>query len=483
MALLAKQITRDFLILIPLYILTRTAYILRFPIFNDEAIYIRYGQIMVNNPVQRFYSVAHSGKQPLVYWLFGLLNRLIEEPLLAARLVSIGFGFITLLVLYALVWRTGSRRAPLMVGLLYIVCPLALFFDRLALVDSALTLIYAVLCLLVIDFRRIKWVLQIIVIGALIGLCFWIKSTALLFMIVTIPLIIILQRRMRMSALPIIVSVCVMILSAAAITIPLGLRPEASRIVSMASEYVVSPVEFFRSPVFRLTNNVVAAVLVIMGYVSPLVLLAVLLMKRSRVTGILLWMVVVPIVLIIFISRSIHGRYVFFTLPPLLAIASVFLSQHKKLRIITLATMAMLSAMLIVDPVRYFHLFPKISVYGTESWQYVDGWPSGYGVREALSYVDVSRGGRRAFIAVRWDSGNPEDTVLLYGPRFPGIVVGNLDDRLSSYQSIVDAVHSIPVYFITRSGQLGNFRGDRMLLKQFPKPSGSEVVETYRLTL
>lgn len=477
MALLAKQITRDFLILIPLYVFTRTAYILRYPIFNDEAIYVRYGQIMVNNPLQRFYSVAHSGKQPLVYWLFGLFNRFVEEPLLAARFVSIGFGFITLLVLYVLVWRTGSRRSPLIVGLLYIVCPLAIFFDRLALVDSALTMLYAALCFILVAIPERQWVKKAALLGVLIGTSLWIKSTGLLFMVASITVMFFMKLRNALLMIAII------IISASIIISPLAFRPEVHRVFEMTSEYVVTSGEFFQSLGNRVLNNVVSFILVYIGYVSPFVLFSVFFMKWSRVTRILLWMVIVPTVLVILISRSIHGRYVFFTLPPLLAIASVFLSQHKKLLIMTLATMAMVSAILIVDPVKYFHLFPKFSVFGTESWQYVDGWPSGYGVREALSYVDVSRGVALAFIAVRWDSGNPEDAVLLYGPRTPNMAVGHLDERLSTYQTIKEASGIMPMYLITRAGQLGNFRGKRVLLKRFPKPGGEDPVEVYKLIL
>ena len=99
---------------------------------------------------------------------------------------------------------------------------------------------------------------------------------------------------------------------------------------------------------------------------------------------------------------------------------------------------------------------------------------------EALSYADSERNGRDAFIGVRWDSGNPEDTVLIYGDALPGVTVGFLDMKLEDLPDIVAKNRDTPMYLITRNGQRADLDRWLTLRAQFRKPMGSESVDVYQ---
>src|SRR5258708_18434289 len=78
-----------------LYFITRLYNILSLPIFTDEAIYIRWSQIASNDANWRFISLT-DGKQPMYVWIAMLLLKVIHDPLMAGRLVSVIAGFFSM---------------------------------------------------------------------------------------------------------------------------------------------------------------------------------------------------------------------------------------------------------------------------------------------------------------------------------------------------------------------------------------------------
>src|SRR3989304_6028586 len=58
------------------------------PIFGDEAIYIRWAQVMRAEPTLRFLPLS-DGKQPLFMWVVIPFLKVISNPLFAGRLVSL----------------------------------------------------------------------------------------------------------------------------------------------------------------------------------------------------------------------------------------------------------------------------------------------------------------------------------------------------------------------------------------------------------
>ncbi|MBP6993876.1 glycosyltransferase family 39 protein [Candidatus Woesebacteria bacterium] len=118
------------------YSLTRLTNILALPVFSDEGIYINWARIAAGDPAWRFISLV-DGKQPLQTWgTIPFIKLFPDNLLLAGRLFSVTTGFAALIGIIALCWYLWGRRAGLLAGLLYVVCPYFLFYDRMALVDS-----------------------------------------------------------------------------------------------------------------------------------------------------------------------------------------------------------------------------------------------------------------------------------------------------------------------------------------------------------
>jgi hypothetical protein len=456
------QTRKTITVLSVFYLLTRLIFLARYPIFNDEAIYLRYAWVMTHVPRQLWYSLSDSGKQPLLYWLYGLSWQVIHNPLLGGRLVSVFIGLTTVWAVCLL----GGWTA----GILFITAPLFVFFDRLALVDSALAALFAWLLVLLMKLEKRRAIRIAILAGILVGISFWIKSTGIIFCIIAI---LALARFSFRAILSFIGTVCVIIF-------PLVLRPESIRIFEMAHEYTYTMHELIGVHFVNVWGNLINTVFVYVGYISPLIFGAAFLRKKNF----LFFAWVFSIAFVVVFGRSVHGRYVLFTAIPMIILASTWLAKHKAFLYITMGSMTFLSAILVVDSPNFFYLFPQWMVFRTESWQYVDGWPSGYGVKEALNAIDADRRGERALVAVRWDSGNPEDAMFVYTKENTEVTTKYLDPRLpDDAREVLTASAHGRVYFVTRQGQYNGFERYLIPLAQFPKPGGKEKVELFRVRI
>ncbi|MBI4067421.1 glycosyltransferase family 39 protein, partial [Candidatus Gottesmanbacteria bacterium] len=153
------------------YLFTRLYNLLLLPIFTDESIYIYWSKVIQTTHSQWGLSLT-DGKPPLLTWIIAIFLQIFPSDwyLLAGRLPSVLFGLITLLGIYKLTkllfiervtrggephgrgplvgghgaaeWQDPRNRAEkiaLLAGVLYILNPFSLLYDRLALFDSLLT--------------------------------------------------------------------------------------------------------------------------------------------------------------------------------------------------------------------------------------------------------------------------------------------------------------------------------------------------------
>ena len=118
------------------YFITRLVNLTAFPIFTDEAIYIRWSQIGSRDAAWRFISLV-DGKQPMYTWIAMGFMRFISDPILAGRLVSVFAGLGSLMGMFFLGKQVfKSVRVGIIASVFYLLSPFALVYDRMALYDS-----------------------------------------------------------------------------------------------------------------------------------------------------------------------------------------------------------------------------------------------------------------------------------------------------------------------------------------------------------
>ncbi len=110
------------------------------PVFTDEAIYVRWAQVMKENAVFRFLPLT-DGKQPLYMWIIIPFLKIFSNPLIAGRFVSAMSGALTLVGVFVLTYLIlNSVKISLLSGLIYAISPFIVFFDRMALAGATLSM-------------------------------------------------------------------------------------------------------------------------------------------------------------------------------------------------------------------------------------------------------------------------------------------------------------------------------------------------------
>lgn len=79
--------------------LIRVVNLSKWPVFADEAIYIRWAQVMKNEVTLRFLPLS-DGKQPLFMWLIIPFLRIFHDPLFAGRFLSVISGTASVLAIF-----------------------------------------------------------------------------------------------------------------------------------------------------------------------------------------------------------------------------------------------------------------------------------------------------------------------------------------------------------------------------------------------
>jgi hypothetical protein len=130
------------LLLIVVFVATRLLNITSLPIFTDEAIYTRWAQIAKSDSNWRFISLT-DGKNPSFIWADSIMMKLIDDPLLAGRLVSVFAGFLVCVGIYFLTReifaskeKNSMRVISLIAVALTVLFPFLLVYDRLAIYES-----------------------------------------------------------------------------------------------------------------------------------------------------------------------------------------------------------------------------------------------------------------------------------------------------------------------------------------------------------
>jgi 4-amino-4-deoxy-L-arabinose transferase-like glycosyltransferase len=361
------------------YGVTRIGSLEALPMFLDEAVHIQwaerlYGEGRIQRPVAsgRLLAVAAYG-----------LALPFDDRLFAARVIAVLAGGVTLAFILALSRRLFGTLASFLTGLLYLLSPFALAYDRLALSDGFLSACVTALMFAACELARspesVRWRLAAAVLLALAVVS---KVSAFLF-VVTLPLGAFLLATDRRLAL-----------RAAIQATGLGLLLASPMLWFFASSGGEISAQHIVEP-GAIALDVIGTTLRDMGgwlecYFTWPALLAAgfsLVLLGDRRAFWLAASAALPFILFALFSQPWSARYVLPVLPPFLLLAGGGLERvssragsgahHVGLLLTLLVSAASLpfTMDLLRNPARAG--FPP-----DDRLQLVTGWPSGYGVRE-----------------------------------------------------------------------------------------------------
>ncbi len=372
------------------------------PVFVDEAIYIRWSQIMASEPTLRFLPLS-DGKQPFFMWILMFIVKRMSDPLFAGRLLSVFSGLGTIVGVWALVYLLfKSQKAALLAALLVCVSPFSIFFDRLALVDSMLSFFGIwVLILAILTSRYLRFDLAMLN-GFALGGALLTKSPAIFF-ILLLPSAFIFApwpKNMKNKKSLLIIIGRLSILSAVSYLIAfamyniLRLGPNFNMIGSRNLDYVYPINHIFQNPwdpflaYIDRVREWLWLLLPSAGLILAITALANTKKYPKEILILFIW-AVLPLVIQSEYAKVFTARYILYTVPILLSLAAstVLLLNRRILKYIIyiLYTIYFIHSLLINRLL--LQDIAAAPLPRSERSGYLEEWTAGQGIKEISEFL------------------------------------------------------------------------------------------------
>ncbi len=464
------------------------------PVFADEAIYIRWAQVMGAEPTLRFLPLS-DGKQPLFMWVLMFVVRRFSDPLFISRLLSVFCGLGTIAGIFTVSYILfKSKKASLLSSLVWAISPFSFFFDRMALVDSMLaffgvwTMVFSILTV------KLKRLDTAMIAGFCLGFSLLTKSPAIFFVIL-LPVTWLLgdwSRNRKKIVKNIFVS-----FGLTSVTLVIGyglynilrLGPNFNLITSRNQDYVF-PISHawtnFKDPFIFHIKEIFSDWFIRMGP-WPILILAVLGIiatsrKYIREKFVLIAWFFLPILIQSEYAKVFTVRYILFTLPPVFILVSLGVLNKKFKPLFVVLFVLFVGTALYFD----YKLVTKpeeANLPSSERSGYLEEWTAGQGIREVSEYIkNVYNSDQNKQIVVGTEGyfGTLPDGLQIYLNNYPKIVViGTGLDFRDTPQSLKDSKKAgNKTYLVVNSSRFA-YKGDPLviglkLIASYPKAERRE---------
>lgn len=420
------------------YLLLRLPFLTHLPVFADEAIYIRWAQLIQDDlPRYAFFSMA-DGKPPLFMWLLATVLKFFPDPLFAGRFLSVGLGLIQVFILRDLARMMIHPRRVIWTTVLALILPFWFFYERMALMDILLTLL---LCIAWWSSLRLSLAIKekqppllwAVVLAISFGLSLMTKTPAL-FMIPVIglsalyPWVIVPTKRIDWVK----IARTVMWLGAAGFAggclfLTLRLSPLFGALFARSTDFTFSFKEIlngewhyvlFTSPLRNLTWLV--------AYMTPgILLLIVVALFTTRARRVLLYLLACAVLFALpltLFGRVLYPRYflpsaIFLTVAGGVAIRQLSLVRWGRWAAgCLLISMMLHSGYFIITNWTDLGTIPFVTI---DRLQYLTEWSAGFGNLEVRDYVTARRnllppGNSKVIVLTEGSFGTLPDGLLMY---------------------------------------------------------------------
>ncbi len=463
-----KEILLGFVILIAFFI-SRLVILGNFPIFTDEALYIRWAQIASQDANWRFISLT-DGKQPMLIWIGMIFLRLIEDPVIAVRLVSVAAGLFSLIGLWLLTYELfKSKRAAFISSIFYVAYPFAVVYDRLALYDSLVgaLAIYAIYFSILLV-RRLRFDVALIL-GAILGAGMLTKTSAN-FSIILLPLTLILfnfkQKKILKRLFVLGLFAVVAVLIAEVLYNSLRLSPFFHIIKEKNTIFVYYP---FSIPISDNINlflgNLRGLLTWLLTYLTPfylvLILVSLTTKKFLREKFILICYFALPLLALALFGRVIFPRFIFFMslyLLPLAALGTAqiidllnnYLSKRKMNSYYVVSSLVIILFTIYPAKVSMDFIFnpSKAAIASADNAQYISDWPAGGGVKESVQFFKEKSANEKIFIGTEGTFGLMPYALEIYLANNPNVIIKGYWPIEEIPEEALKASEKMPTYFI-----------------------------------
>jgi 4-amino-4-deoxy-L-arabinose transferase-like glycosyltransferase len=495
--------TRFFLVIfiVGIYFFSRLQNLTAIPVFGDEAIYIRWSQIIKNVETLRFIPQS-DGKEPLFMWFTAAALKFVSDPLVTGRLVSVFAGFGIMVGIFfttcILVSFSKNEKNPLkfifssikenfyygiLASIIYIFLPFSFFFDRMALPDNTLSFfgIWSIfLSFLLAKFRRLDIAL---ILGMILGLAWLTKSPAIYFIALSCLTFVVLNlNRLKTIYLPLIASLLGFIIYNI-----LRLGPQFQMIALRNQDYVWSFSEILKHPLNPLKPHLGDTLVIFSQYISwPILIFAIigfilfLFYKKNTQYYLLMCWCFLPLLSNCAIAKVFTARYILYILPPLIILISLGISVFFKR---PLAKLIFLFVLLIPNIIwiKNISLSPfNVHLSSTEQG-YLRDWTSGWGIKESADFLKTRALQKNIIVGTEGSFGTLPDGLQIYTDHVNQLTVIGLGLGFTQIpESLTNAFkYGDEVYILINKSRftISSLDQEKLkLIKSYPKPNNDELL-------
>ncbi|KKQ64494.1 MAG: Glycosyl transferase family 39 [Candidatus Shapirobacteria bacterium GW2011_GWF1_38_23] len=442
------------ILIIAVYFFLRCLNLTSLPVFGDEAIYIRWSQIIKSVDTLRFIPMT-DGKQPLFMWLTAVSLKFFE-PLVAGRIISVFAGAGTLVVLFLI----SKSFLP---SLIYLFLPFAFFFDRLATADNLLSFFGVLSFYLSLRLAKQSRLDLSLILGAVLGLAWLTKSPAIYFVVLSLLTFIIYNpknlKKLYLPLLSALIAFCIYNI--------LRLGPQFAQIAIRNKDYIWPLGEILRHPFDPLIPHLNDVLNICVYYVSwPLLLSPFLYLfflkkiKFDRQFILYLSWCLLPLIANAAMSKVFTARYILFTVPYLVLLLAHFLKPlfNKKYLIILLL-------LFIPNLWRIYQISfnpQNLKLPSTETG-YVSAWTSGWGIKEVSEYLISRSKVVNVIVGTEGHFGTLPDGLQIYTNQVPQLTVFGVGINITEIPDKLK-LSSMDVSTLTLVKNILKPDGDRLVL-------------------
>ncbi|MBI5620111.1 glycosyltransferase family 39 protein, partial [Candidatus Gottesmanbacteria bacterium] len=463
------------------YLFTRLLNLTTLPIFTDEAIYIRWAQIGSRDAAWRFISLV-DGKQPLFVWFMMITVRLFRDPLLAGRIVSVASGLFTMIGVWFIAHELFRKKSiGYLSGMLYLLSPFSLLYDRMALYDS-LVATFSVwnLYIAILLARRVRLDIALIL-GMTLGLGMLNKTSGFLSLYF-LPLTLVLFDWGNPGRFRRIFRWIGFVTVAAVISLALYSVLRLSPLFNMVSQkdavfiypfrdWWVHPFQFF-------TGNIKGLFDWTASYLTrPIFFLALAplftLWEKPKEKLLLYAWWLAPFVALALFGRVLYPRFILFMIMPLLVLAALsfdwVIARFRGRLFLPIAALLLLypslstDYFLIANPL--YALIPR-----ADKGQYVDDWPSGWGIREVNGFLEEQAKAGAVTVYTEGTFGLLPYAIEIYLVDRPNIEIRGIWPLPEAMpQEMLTRAHDHPTFVVLNQSQVAPQRWPLELIAEFQK--------------
>lgn len=461
------------LAILTVYLATRLVNLTLLPVFADEAIYIRWAQLM-NQDFQRYaFFPLQDGKPPLYMWILTqVLPYFPNDPLWGARLVGVICGAVNLFGLGYLLKITGRSALTQKLGMgLYLVLPFTLWYDRMAVIDNSLTmwLLLSLIGLVLILKGQGKGGL---IMGIGMGLALWTKTSSLFFIPVLLIIFLCHRKKGKTQWLELVLGLGLALFIFAVLLI----SPSFPALFSRSQDFTFSFQELLRGDLDHIPGNLFKLVRWLATYTTIPVAISILFPIGKRSRTYLLGIIIFSLPFII-LGRVISTRYFLPLIILIIPLAADMLTQiYRKQRLLLLG----IGLAIVFFSLKF--MLPSLFNPGAtplvreDEVQYLTEWSAGYGIPEVRDFIRKEAVIQPMVVATEGYFGTLPDGLFMYfadSPLLVNLEIYGIGQPIGVIPiSLVEKAKEKPTYLVVNSHRflIDPLPETLELIAKYPRP-------------